>query len=64
MPRGDTPLTDALDDIAAILERTGEYRVLRRLGPFVPPAEEPEEPTFVGLILDTETTGSTSPPTR
>ena len=50
-------LTDALDDIAAILERTGDYRVLRRLGPFVPPPEPAEEPTYVGLILDTETTG-------
>lgn len=55
--RGDRRLTDALDDIAAILERTGDYRVLRRLGPFVPPDGEPDEPTFVGLILDTETTG-------
>ncbi|ACL61350.1 3'-5' exonuclease [Methylobacterium nodulans] len=50
-------MTDALDDIAGILERTGEYRVLRRLRAFEPEAADPEEPTYLGLILDTETTG-------
>ncbi|MGY2048402.1 3'-5' exonuclease [Methylobacterium sp. JK268] len=50
-------MTDALDDIAGILERTGEYRVLRRLQPLAPEAEPPAEPTYLGLVLDTETTG-------
>ncbi|WP_018263224.1 3'-5' exonuclease [Methylobacterium sp. WSM2598] len=50
-------MTDALDDIAAVLERTGEYRVLRRLNPLVPAPAPPDEPTYLGLVLDTETTG-------
>lgn len=50
-------MTDALDDIAGILERTGEYRVLRRLKPFAASGESADEPTYLGLILDTETTG-------
>ncbi len=50
-------MTDALDDIAGILERTGEYRVLRRLRPFAASDEPAGEPTYLGLILDTETTG-------
>nr|WP_236960561.1 3'-5' exonuclease [Methylobacterium durans] len=40
-----------------MLEETGEYRVLRRVPPFVPCPVQPDEPTFFGLILDTETTG-------
>lgn len=47
----------ALDSIASVLEGTGEYRVLRRVQPFVACADPPSEPTFIGLILDTETTG-------
>lgn len=47
-----------LDHIADVLDATGDYRVLRRLGAFVPPAEAPNEPTFRGLIVDTETTGT------
>lgn len=47
-----------LDSIADVLDATGDYRVLRRLGPFVPSAEAPTEPTFLGLIVDTETTGT------
>ncbi|MHC2018913.1 3'-5' exonuclease [Methylobacterium sp. CM6247] len=46
-----------LDSIASVLESTGEYRVLRRVGPFVNCTDQPTEPTFIGLILDTETTG-------
>ena len=48
-----------LNSFAAILERTGDYRVLRRLTPqrqFNKAA--PAEP-IVGIILDTETTGMT-----
>jgi DNA polymerase-3 subunit epsilon len=50
-------VTEALDDIAGILERTGEYRVLRRLQPYAPEPATPDEPTYLGLVLDTETTG-------
>ena len=46
-----------LDSIASVLEGTGEYRVLRRVRPFPECADPPNEPTFIGLILDTETTG-------
>ncbi|MBO1021117.1 3'-5' exonuclease [Methylobacterium sp. SD274] len=46
-----------LDSIASVLESTGEYRVLRRVGPFADCTDQPTEPTFIGLILDTETTG-------
>lgn len=52
-----TAVTQALDSIASVLESTGEYRVLRRVSPFVECADPPSEPTFIGLILDTETTG-------
>jgi DNA polymerase-3 subunit epsilon len=48
---------DALDTIAEALEGTGAYRVLRRVRPFAGYSAQPDEPTFVGLILDTETTG-------
>lgn len=50
-------LKQPLDNIASVLESTGEYRVLRRLGPFVDSVDQPTEPTFIGLIVDTETTG-------
>lgn len=50
-------VTQPLDSIATVLESTGEFRVLRRLGPFVDCDDPPNEPTFIGLILDTETTG-------
>lgn len=46
-----------LDSIAGVLEGTGEYRVLRRVGRFADRDDLPNEPTFIGLILDTETTG-------
>ncbi|MCJ2082067.1 3'-5' exonuclease [Methylobacterium sp. J-090] len=47
-----------LDSIADVLDATGDYRVLRRLGAFAPSTEAPNEPTFLGLIVDTETTGT------
>ncbi|KZC01953.1 DNA polymerase III PolC-type [Methylobacterium radiotolerans] len=46
-----------LDSIAAVLESTGNYRVLRRLEPFDGCVEPADEPTFIGLVLDVETTG-------
>jgi DNA polymerase-3 subunit epsilon len=49
---------EPLDSIASVLESTGDYRVLRRIGPFTPCPDQPNEPTFIGLILDTETTGT------
>ncbi|TXN74164.1 3'-5' exonuclease [Methylobacterium sp. WL8] len=50
-------MTEALDTIASVLEGTGDYRVLRRVRPFVDFTDAADEPTFIGLILDTETTG-------
>ena len=50
-------MTEALDSIASVLDGTGEYRVLRRIKPFAECIDPPNEPTFIGLILDTETTG-------
>lgn len=50
-------MTQPLDSIATVLESTGEYRVLRRVAPLAECSETPNEPTFIGLILDTETTG-------
>jgi DNA polymerase-3 subunit epsilon len=46
-----------LDSIAAVLESTGNYRVPRRLEPLVDCSEPADEPTFIGLVLDVETTG-------
>lgn len=50
-------MSQPLDSIAAVLEGTGEYRVLRRLAPITGCGDVPDEPTFIGLALDTETTG-------
>lgn len=50
-------MSQPLDSIAAVLEGTGEYRVLRRLSPITGCGGAPDEPTFIGLALDTETTG-------
>jgi DNA polymerase-3 subunit epsilon len=49
------------DTIAAELEATGRYRVLRRLGPWTGHCGAPNEPTFRGLIVDVETTGTDLP---
>ncbi|WP_336492380.1 3'-5' exonuclease [Methylobacterium nigriterrae] len=51
-------MSQPLDSIAGVLEQTGEYRVLRRIAPFSAGPEQPDEPTYIGLILDTETTGT------
>ncbi len=47
------------NSLAALLERTGDYRVLRRLTPQRQFSREAPENPFVGIILDTETTGLT-----
>ncbi|KQQ34274.1 DNA polymerase III subunit epsilon [Methylobacterium sp. Leaf125] len=51
-------MNEPLDSIAAVLEATGDYRVLRRLVSLSACPDAPDEPTFIGLILDTETTGT------
>ncbi|CAA2145538.1 DNA polymerase III PolC-type (plasmid) [Methylobacterium bullatum] len=51
-------VSQPLDSIAAVLESTGDYRVLRRLEPLTDAPDAPNEPTFIGLVLDTETTGT------
>ncbi|RVU18155.1 3'-5' exonuclease [Methylobacterium oryzihabitans] len=51
-------MSTPLDSIATVLEETGDYRVLRRLAPLEPLAVPPDEPTFIGLVVDTETTGT------
>lgn len=51
-------MNQPLDSIAAVLEGTGDYRVLRRLTPLPDRVEPPDEPTFTGLVLDVETTGT------
>jgi hypothetical protein len=48
-----------LNSLAAFLQRTGDYRVLRRLTPQRQFSREAPENPFVGIILDTETTGMT-----
>ena len=51
-------MSDPLDSIAGVLESTGEYRVLRRLQPLADHPQAPDEPTFIGLVVDVETTGT------
>ncbi|MGH1570706.1 3'-5' exonuclease [Methylobacterium sp. P31] len=51
-------MNTSLDAMAAELEATGRYRVLRRLDPWTGHSETPSEPTFTGLIVDVETPGT------
>lgn len=51
-------VSQPLDSIADVLDATGDYRVLRRLQPLADRPEQPDEPTFIGLVVDTETTGT------
>lgn len=51
-------MSQPLDTIAAVLEGTGDYRVLRRLQPLADRPETPDEATFLGLVVDVETTGT------
>ena len=46
------------DDLAQMLDATGDYRVLRRLKPFEPTPAEEGAATWTGLVVDTETTGT------
>ncbi|UIY45658.1 3'-5' exonuclease [Methylobacterium radiotolerans] len=50
-------MSQPLDSIATVLEGTGDYRVLRRLQPLADHPDAPNEPTFIGLVVDVETTG-------
>ena len=43
--------------MAALLESSGQYRVLRRIEPRLPLDTPPGVPTRLGLLLDLETTG-------
>ncbi len=51
-------MTASLDSIASVLEQTGDYRVLRRLAPLTDCLDPPDEQTFIGLVVDVETTGT------
>ena len=58
----DTTVDEKLEAMAAVLERSGHYRILRRLAPLsrvdvAADAEVMTEPTGIGLFLDVETTG-------
>ena len=57
-------MSQPLDCIATVLEGTGDYRVLRRLQPLADHPDAPNEPTFIGLVVDVETTGTASVRTR
>lgn len=47
-----------LSELGAALERTGEYRILRRIHPREWYSDLPEDgPTRIGLVVDTEATG-------
>lgn len=50
-------MSDRLEEIARELEATGNYRVLRRLVPRTRFAERNAEEAFIGVVVDTETTG-------
>ena len=46
-----------LAEMAAILEKSTEYRVLRRLAPRTDFSPDNGQPTKIGILLDVETTG-------
>lgn len=48
---------DELEAMAAVLEATGQYRVLRKLSPRSPLEPADGAPTRTGLFVDVETTG-------
>jgi DNA polymerase III subunit epsilon len=48
---------DELERMAALLEASGDYRVLRRLRPGQTISEPRSEATLLGIFLDVETTG-------
>lgn len=49
--------SSSLEDMAALLEASGDYRVLRRLAPRVATAAGSDETVLKGLFVDVETTG-------
>jgi DNA polymerase-3 subunit epsilon len=59
MPRDAPAMPDPaeLEAMAALLEASGHYRVLRRITPRAPVAVPDGVPTRLGLLLDLETTG-------
>jgi len=57
VPFPDSPDPDALEAMAAALEASGRYRVLRRIAPRPASDCPPGVPTRLGLLLDLETTG-------
>jgi DNA polymerase-3 subunit epsilon len=48
---------DPICKAVSTLENHPDYRLLRRIGPFVPLPSQHVEQTFIGVVLDTETTG-------
>jgi DNA polymerase-3 subunit epsilon len=52
-----TAAEDDLESMAETLERSGAYKVLRRLAPFPPRQPPAGVQTRLGLFVDTETTG-------
>lgn len=46
-----------LEDLASILEQSGEYKVLRRLKPRLPVQRQANDEIRLGLFVDVETTG-------
>jgi len=56
-PHPDNPAAEDLEAMAVILERSGAYRVQRRLAPLSGRAPPADVPTRLGLFVDTETTG-------
>ena len=59
MPRDTFAVPDPaeLEAMAALLETSGHYRVLRRIGPRAPIEIPMGTPTRLGMLLDLETTG-------
>ncbi|MDB5652131.1 MAG: Exonuclease RNase and polymerase [Hyphomicrobiales bacterium] len=52
-----TPTPTDLEDLAAILEQSGDYKVLRRFQPRIAPINAPAPNERLGIFLDLETTG-------
>jgi DNA polymerase-3 subunit epsilon len=50
-------MNSSLEDFAAALEQSGNYRVLKRLMPRNRYNDDAEDKKFIGLVVDTETTG-------
>ncbi|MDJ0391044.1 3'-5' exonuclease [Roseomonas sp. E05] len=57
VPLPNSPAPDALEAMAAALEASGCYRVLRRIVPRPASDCPPGTPTRLGILLDLETTG-------